>query len=266
MMADALYNLSLNVPDLLILIGCALMLGLGGMLVTTLSHRLWWSRMAKDKDATRDVGDGVHSSILALIAFLLALITTSELSSFGNANRQITDEALAIKRLDRELGSIGQEGEQGQKLLRAYVNSVVTDEWPRLARRPAALSPETDGDLKALWAEVRRLQPVVRNINPNLSGDLGDYFRKIEDARVSRLSAAVDAIPDVVWLMIGLYFFTASVLAGRHKLTRYGLQVVFIQMSALGVILALDIIIDNPFGGDTSLGPERIMAAISGSV
>jgi len=262
---DTLYNLSLLVPDLLILVGCAIMFGLAGVLITVLSNRLWWSRMAKDKDASRDVGDGVHSSILALTAFLLALITTSELTSFGNTDHQITVEALAIKRLDRELGSIGQEGVQGQKLLRAYVNSVVNDEWPRLAQRPAKLSPVTEQDLNALWAEMRRLQPVVRVSNPNLGGDLSDYLHKIEDARVSRLSASVNAIPDVVWLMIGLYFFSASLLAGRHKLTRYGLQVVFIQMSALGVILALDIIIDNPFGGDTSLGPERIMIAISGN-
>jgi hypothetical protein len=63
--------------------------------------------------------------------------------------------------------------------------------------------------------------------------------------------------------MIGLFFVSACVLAGRHKLTRYATQVVFIQMSALGVILALDIIIDNPFGGDTSLVPDRIVAAIA---
>jgi hypothetical protein len=260
---DALYNLSLHVPDLLILLGCAIMFGMAGVLIMVLSHRLWWSRMARDKDSTRDAGDGVHSSILALTAFLLALITTSELTSFGNTDHQITLEALAIKRLDRELGSIGAEGVQGQKLLRAYVNSVVTDEWPRLAQRPASLSPDAEQDLTALWTEMRRLQPVVKGINPNLGGDLSDYLHKIEDARISRLSASVNAIPDVVWLMIALYVFSASLLAGRHKITRYGMQVVFIQMSALGVILALDIIIDNPFGGDTSLGPERIIAAVT---
>ena len=43
-------------------------------------------------------------------------------------------------------------------------------------------------------------------------------------------------------------------------------MVVFIQMSALGVILALDIIIDNPFGGDTSLTPDRLVAAVSSKV
>jgi hypothetical protein len=49
-------------------------------------------------------------------------------------------------------------------------------------------------------------------------------------------------------------------------MSRYAMQVLFIQMSALGIIFALDIIIDNPFGGDTSLGPERIIAAVARNV
>ena len=55
----------------------------------------------------------------------------------------------------------------------------------------------------------------------------------------------------------------ATELTGRYRLSRYAGQVLFIQMSALGVILALCIIIDNPFGGDTSLSPARLLAAIS---
>jgi hypothetical protein len=70
----------------------------------------------------------------------------------------------------------------------------------------------------------------------------------------------------VVWLMIALFILSACVLAGRHKMSRYAMQVLFIQISALGIIFALDIIIDNPFGGDTSLGPERIIAAVARNV
>jgi hypothetical protein len=259
---DFLYNLSLAVPDLLILVGCAILFGTGGVLIARLSHKLWWSHMASDRDPARDAGDGVHNSILALIAFLMALITTNELASFGNADRQITQEALSITRLDRDLASIGADGATGRKLLRSYVESVATDEWPRLAQRPQSLSPEAEQYLNALWSEVRRLQPVVKNVNPNLGSDLAGYVGKVEEARISRYSASVNTIPDVVWLMMGVFFVSACVLAGRNKLSRYSMQVVFIQMSALGVILALDIIIDNPFGGDTSLQPDRIIAAI----
>ena len=262
-MIDFLYNISLEVPDLLIMVGCAILFGAGGVIIAKLAHWLWWTRMAGDRDPARDAGDGVHSSILALIAFLMALITTNELSSYGNADRQITQEALAITRLDRELASIGDEGAQGQKLLRNYVDSVAMDEWPRLARRPQSLSPVSERYLEALWTEVRRLQPVVRAANPNLSGDFSSHLEKVEEARVFRFSASVNTVPDVVWLMIALFILSACILAGRHKMSRYAMQVLFIQMSALGIIFALDVIINNPFGGDTSLGPERIMAAVA---
>ena len=254
-MIDLLYNISLQVPDLLIMVGCAILFGAGGVLLARLAHWLWWTRMAGDRDPSRDAGDGVHSSILALIAFLMALITTNELASFGNADRQITQEALSITRLDRELASIGAEGAQGQKLLRSYVDSVAQDEWPRLAQRPQSLSPVSERYLEALWSEVRRLQPIVSN-----------HLEKVEESRVYRFSASVNTIPDVVWLMIALFILSACILAGRHKMSRYAMQVLFIQMSALGIIFALDIIIDTPFGGDTSLGPERIIAAVARNV
>ena len=135
---------------------------------------------------------------------------------------------------------------------------------PRLARRPQSLSPLAETNLNALWAEVRRLQPRIRAINSNIADDLSDYMKKIEEARLSRYTASVNGIPDVVWLMIGMFFLSACVLAGRHRLSRYAMHVVFIQMSALGVILALNIIIDNPFGGDTSMSPDRITGALSG--
>ncbi|MFO1130703.1 MAG: DUF4239 domain-containing protein [Hyphomicrobiales bacterium] len=263
-MIDGLYNLSLRLPDLLILLLCALSFGGLGVLVARLSHRLWWSRVREEGE--RDAGEGVHNSILALIAFLLALITTSELAAFANADRNITQESLAIRRLDRDLASLGEDGRAAQALLASYVKSVAVDEWPRLSRRPQSLSPVADQYMTRLWDEVRRLQPRAAATNSSLGSDLNDSLRKIEDGRINRLAASVNGIPDVVWLMIGLFFFSACVLAGRHRLTRYAMQVVFIQMSALGVILALDIIIDNPFGGDTSLGPERIIAALDGKV
>ena len=123
---------------------------------------------------------------------VLALITTGELASFGNADRQITQEGLAIKRLDRELAYLGEEGQQGRKLLRGYVESVTMDEWPRLARRPQSLSPAAEQNLGGLWTEVRRLQPLVKDSNPGVGAEINDNLRKIEEARLSRFSASVN--------------------------------------------------------------------------
>ena len=266
-MIDSLYNLSLQVPDLLILVACAVVFGGLGVLIARLAHRLWWSRMRGEGETARDAGDGVHNSILALIAFLLALITTSELASYrprptATSRRRAlpsgawtaTSPAWARTGARRAEAACQLCDERGEGRMAAP-----------LAPAAIALAGWPEQYMNQLWAEVRRLQPRAAPINSNLSSDLNDSMRKVEDGRVNRLSASVNGIPDVVWLMIGLFFFSACVLAGRHRLSRYAMQVVFIQMSALGVILALNIIIDNPFGGDTSLGPQRIIASISGN-
>lgn len=263
MVIDYLYNLSLRLPDLAILLACAVVFGTAGVLVARLSYWLWWSRVPERKEARSDMGDGVHSSILALIGFLLALITTSELTSFANTDKQITHESLEITRIDRDLAALGEQGAEARRLLHSYVASVAADEWPRLARRPQTLSPDAGQKLDALWAEIRRLQPLIRDSSPHVAADLSTYTHKIEEARLSRLSSSINSIPDIVWLMIGLFLLSACVLAGRHHLSRYVMQVLFIQMSGLGIIIALNIIIDNPFGGDTSLTPDRLTTAVS---
>ena len=79
----------------------------------------------------------------------MALITTSELTSFANADKQITLEGVAIKRLDRDLANLGDAGTQARTILRSYVGHVTTDEWKRLSRRPQSLSPEAERDLDA---------------------------------------------------------------------------------------------------------------------
>lgn len=262
-MINELYNLSLRLPDLVILLGCALFFGVAGVVLSHLSYVVWWSRAGVRGDQAKDAGDGVHTSILALIGFLLALITTNELSSFSNADHQVTVEGMEIRRLDRDLQQLGSDSAQAQQILKDYVNSVVTDEWKRLAQRPQSLSPESERHLTALWGEVRRIQSKFHSSNANLTGDISRYVLQIEDARRNRLSASVNSIPDVVWLMIGMFFVSACVLYGRSKLSNYSSQVAFIHMSALGLILALDIIIDNPFGGDTSISPVWIADAIA---
>lgn len=262
-MIDALYNLSLQLPDLVILLGCSIFFGVAGVLLSHISYALWWSKAGSHEELTKDTGDGVHTSILALIGFLLALITTNELSSFSNADHQVTVEGMEIRRLDRDLQQLGSDGDQARQILKSYVQSVTTDEWRRLARRPQSLSPEAERQLNLLWAEVRRLQTRFHASNASLTGDISKYLQQIEDARRSRLSASVNSIPDVVWLMIGMFFVSACVLYGRNRLSNYSTQVAFIHMSALGLILALDIIIDNPFGGDTSISTEWIASAVS---
>ena len=261
-MIDALYNLSLRVPDFVMLIGFGFIFGLTGVLISHLSYYFWFSRIDKKMDHDKKLADGVHASILALIAFFMAITTTNELSSFGMAAGQVQLEGLEIKRVDRDLQTLELVGEKARSILREYVTNVTGDEWKRLAMRPQSLSPSAEQNLNDLWKEVRSIQDEIYIKKPTLSHDLGEYMKKIEEARRNRLAASINSIPDIVWLMLVVFFLSSCVLNGRNKLSRYSTQVTFIHMSTFGLMLALNVIIDNPFGGDTSIGPAKIANAL----
>jgi hypothetical protein len=261
-MIDLLYNWSLALPDWLVVIACALIFGFAGIWISQLSHVLWFRRLGEFSEHEKKVGDGVQTGILALVAFFMALITTSELSSFASARSQVRIEALQITRIDRDLERLGPPGEKARSLLRQYVANVVDDEWTRLAMRPQSLSPAAEQRIGDLWTEIRAIQSQLQPAQSSLSDDLSTYMNKIDEARKSRLSAAINSIPDVVWIMITLLFLAACVLNGRNRLSRHARQVAFIHMSAFGLMLALNIIIDNPFGGDTSIDPAKISNAL----
>lgn len=260
---DTLHNLSLLVPDLAVMLGFAVVFGFLAVSVSWLSHRFFWASAKGDfEHGGKDAGDGVHTSILALIAFLMALIASSELTNFAEASRDVTAESLQIHRFDRDLQELGEDGANARKLLKSYVDSVVTDEWVRLGNRPQSLSPESGAALEALWREMREVQARLLHSNGALASDLGEYMHKIEESRLGRLSGSIDNIPGIVWLLIAVLFLAAWVLNGRHKMTWRAAQMSFIHMSALGLMLSLIVIIDNPFGGDTSLDPARISDAL----
>lgn len=261
-MFDTVYNWTLSVPDLAILVGFSIAFGVVGAAVSSLSYHLFFGRRQELGEPEKKVADGVHNSILALIAFFMALVTSNELTSFADARSQVRLEALAITRLDRDLLSAGAAGEKARTKLRAYVEQVVGDEWSRLARRPQSLSPRAGDHLVDLWGEIRRVQQAIQSSNASLSEDVIASTRTIEEARAKRLSASMNSIPDVVWIILGVLFLAACVLNGRNRMTRESAAFAFVHMSAFGLMVALNIIIDNPFGGDTSISPLKIERAL----
>lgn len=261
-MFDTVYNWTLSVPDLVILLGFSIAFGLAGTAVSYLSYILFFGRRQELGEPEKKVADGVHNSILALIAFFMALVTSNELTSFADARGQVRLEGLAISRLDRDLLSAGLAGDKARTKLHEYVSEVVGDEWTRLARRPQSLSPSAGDHLIDLWGEIRRVQQAVQSSNASLSEDIITSIKMIEEARAKRLSAAVNSIPDVVWIILGVLFLAACVLNGRNRMTRESGAFAFVHMSAFGLMVALNIIIDNPFGGDTSISPLKIERAL----
>ena len=93
--------------------------------------------------------------------------------------------------------------------------------------------------------------------------DLSTYTSRIETFRSGRLSAATLNIPDDFWIILLLFVVAASFLSGRESQKPFGRQINVIHMSAIGLAVGLVIVLDNPFRGQTSIGPEIIERALT---
>jgi hypothetical protein len=255
-----------SLSDLAILAISALTFGLVGGLVAFLANRLWFRRWPKHTPYDDKLGEAAHTSMLGFSAFVLALLITNGLSTLSETDKAVRAEATTVYRLGQELDALGLTAGAAKQALASYAQNVARDEWPRLATLPVSLSPLVQKNLDDLWIAVRALQEKQAETAPVRSdyrADLSKYTSQIENSRSGRLSAATINIPDDFWIILVLFIVAASVLSGREAAKRFGIQINMMHMSAIGLAVGMVIVLDNPFRGETSIGPEIIGHALA---
>jgi hypothetical protein len=244
----------------------ALTFGLVGGLVAFLANRLWFRRWPKHTPYDDKLGEAAHTSMLGFSAFVLALLITNGLTTLSETDKAVRLEATTIYSLGRELDSLGPSAFTAKQALASYAQNVAQDEWPRLARLPVSLSPLAQKNLDDLWAGVRSIQQNLAKTDPARNDyrvDLSKYASEIETSRSERLSAATINIPDDFWFILLLFVVAASFLSGRETQKPFGMQINVMHMSAIGLAVGLVIVLENPFRGQTSIGPEIIERAMT---
>ena len=256
-MNDAL-DLLLAQPDwAILLIGAVATASVA--LVVGLAARRWWFAPRVDRfDAHAKLAELVHSSLLAFSVFVLALALTDVQANMGRADDAVSREASLIGRFDRELAARPEpEATTARRQLRSYAGSLVADEWPHLSEAVPSLSPQAAAHLAGLSDSVRKLDGQT-----GAAAGLRATLDRLEDFRQGRLEAATHSVPRVFWLMIAMFLFGAMVMNGRYELNSLGISLVSIHMAAIGLVIALILVLDEPFRGETSIQPTALMAGL----
>jgi hypothetical protein len=255
-----------SLSDRVILAISALSFGLLGGLIAFLANRFWFRYWPTHGAYDDKLGEAAHTSMLGFSAFVLALLITNGLSTLSETDKAVRAEATTVYRLGQELDALGLSAGAAKQALASYAQNVAQDEWPRLATLPVSLSPLVQKNLDDLWIAVRALQEKQAETAPARSdyrADLSKYTSQIENSRSGRLSAATINIPDDFWIILVLFIVAASVLSGRETAKRFGIQINMMHMSAIGLAVGMVIVLDNPFRGETSIGPEIIGHALA---
>jgi hypothetical protein len=200
------------------------------------------------------VGFAFHS-FSVLYGLLLGLLAVAAYQNFSSVNDIVTREASALTSL--YLDTNGYPPDLRDKLqsdLREYAREVIEESWP-LQRR--GIVPRKN------IKEVMKFREDLLGFKPGSQGEgivHAETFRQFNvfvQARRARLANVTSGLPAAMWWVVAI---GAVLNIGILLLLDMELHVHFILGGALalflGMVIFLIAVLDNPFRGDISVGPD----------
>jgi len=215
----------------------------------------WWQ--IKTPEETQGPTDALVGSIIAFLAFLLAITMGMASDRFEARRALVLDEANAIHTAYLRAGYIPEPySEESQKLLREYVPlRINTDDNEKLAAN-FARSEEIQGEL---WAMVEKMAKTES------SDVFALYIESVNDVinmHKARATAIVyGRVPEtvVILLILGAGITMGMVGYGAGLTTRRSLLTALVLVVLLSVVLTLVIDLDRPRNGFLQVSQHPII-------
>jgi hypothetical protein len=203
-------------------------------------------------------------TVISMLSVVLAFSLVQANNTLREFQNKVTKEAAALEALDRTLLTIGKPGfAQLRPRLAAYAQSIVTDEWPRLA--DGERSAITDDLFNALAKGVHDLSPDDAR-QQTMYAELVKTLDELADLREELLAGAdpeTSGLPVFFWSTI-LGLITVAFCLAMLTIPTLGRTVaVGAAAAAIALLLAFVIIVDIPFEGDTSVSSRPLQKALT---
>lgn len=238
--------------DVTIMTEFLLFFALAGIAISVVSNRFLFDNADCSSD---DRFKSVENSVFAFLVFLLAITLGDVRSTFKKAEDGVVNECLEIRQYVHLLDLQKTPFTQNQKQqLSTYLNAVLTDEWHSLAQARPSLSDQAERAISSLRKSVQT--QVQESGMSGYSDKIMASLSKLENARLLRYQLATSSSPRIFWLYIGLMLLLACVMTGRTKLDKRRFAVLTAYFGALGMVIGLITILEQPFRGETSVSSE----------
>jgi hypothetical protein len=208
-----------------------------------------------DELAHNDVAGPIMGTVGTILAVVLSFLLIGNWQEYDAAAATVAQEASAVADLYHAAEYFPPAvGRALRSACLAYVNVVVSDEWP--AMRRGSSSPPAERASIAVLRIVARYQPQTAAQQALQQSALG-LVNAIMDARRTRLFDNEESIPLIFWAG---NFLIAAVTIAFCYLFRVRKRWLHVAMSAsLAAVIATLFVItaefDLPFRGDTQIRP-----------
>jgi hypothetical protein len=197
-----------------------------------------------------------------LYAVLLAFVVVISWERFHDAESALAREAGAAATIHRLADGLDETSSAALRAnLSAYLNSVLTDDWPAMVRgRSSAVTTQLLSDM---YDRVIHYRPTDLH-DSNLQADLLSELDQVTRARRERLVMAEGTVHEVIWFVLFLgaaltisftFFFGTQNLIAQSLMT--GILAAII-LSAVLVVIALD----RPYTGAVTVSKEPIRSVL----
>jgi ABC-type multidrug transport system fused ATPase/permease subunit len=247
-MTDFFYALPIWLSTLLVL-GVSLAIGLGSSLGVRLLFRL------KPSAEEKEVGINLMQVVAAYIGILLAFAGVVVWQAFGDAETAVHQEAASAAQLYRDLTTYGPETLTARADLRAYVESIVNDEWPLL--KHGEVSMKTEVALARLFEGIGEIRP-PDNRDSAIYAEAFSNLNDLVAHRRDRLTHSQSGIPILLWItgLVGSLFVIAY--ASVFTPTRLNIIMISGVSITLGLVFLFILTVDRPFKGQFSVSSREL--------
>jgi hypothetical protein len=212
------------------------------------------------RTAHNDRAGFILAVIGVIYAVLLAFVAIGVWERFGAAEARSYEEAGALATVYRDAASF--PGASRLRLrLRAYVQSVIDDEWPQMRRgeKPqvsSALLETVDRDVRTLAVDSPRLADIQEQMLAAMDTAFMD-----RETRLTVYSSGVNGIMWVVLIAGAVITVAFTYLFGFDQTFMQQLMIGGLSL-LIGLVLFLILALDYPYRGSISVGPEALRALL----
>jgi len=203
------------------------------------------------REASNELGNYLQT-VGSIYAVLLAFVVFVVWGQFNDARGFLDREATALVDLHRTASALPPRSRALiQAGLRDYVDAVLRDEWPALAKDDEAVIDQVSERLEHVWLAIHGCRP-ANDCQQTVYGEVLSRFNQLTDLRTSRLTAARARIPRAMTILLctGAVLTIGSVYLLPFRQAWLHVVVTAALAGAIGHILYLIGDLDDAFSGD----------------
>lgn len=206
-----------------------------------------------------EVTDPMMSVIGTLFAVLLGFMVANSMQRFEQARINVQQESNALMDLYRLAeGLPPADCVELRAHIRHYIDDVIFDEWPKMARKETSDEAEHYYDL--IWSDCASFKP-QNEVQHNIDQKMLDVVSTFGDCRRLRLYALHTGLPAVLW---GVLIAGGAATIGFTYLFRINDPIVQMLMTALlSLIVCLNMFLlacyADPFAGEVAVHPTSFL-------